>query len=114
MIELIEKEPSTSRKVKNVVAKCLTFNVLSRGDKVWKRLNDLLPAIGEQITEKRIKKFQEEIKHLSFIDYYAIKIWLKHRYKEMEDLGYGLITGSQERYSEKWMQIYSAHYNAME
>ena len=116
MIALQEKEPSSKRKVKNALAKHLVWDVYARGENVWKRLDALLPqVVGSHTTdEPRVKEFGELTTKLSFLDYYALKLWLKKSYNEMEERSYGDVTGSLEQHCAKWMQIYSEHYNVME
>ncbi len=116
MIKLEEKKPSKQRRVKDFIAKYLVYNPMKRGKKVWQKLDEQLPeAVGATINDKpRLKKFQELIKNLSFLDYYALKIYLRKKYILTEDASYGLHTGREEQYCSKWMQIFSQHYNVME
>ena len=116
MIALQEKEPSSKRKFKNAIAGCIVRHPQERGYKVWKRLDALLPqVVGSHTTdEPRVKEFGELTTKLSFLDYYALKLWLKKSYNEMEERSYGDVTGSLEQHCAKWMQIYSEHYNVME
>lgn len=111
-----KKEPTQKRKFKNFIAKCLVFNPLERGHKVWKNLNKVLPeAVGSTTDdEPRLNDFKELIKKISFLDYYALKKWLEFIYNDTEELSFGLHTGKEEAYCSKWMQIYSQHYDAME
>ena len=116
MITLEKKEPSKMRKFKNFIAGCLLLDPSARGYKVWKRLNDQLPeAVGSTCAdEPRIKEFQELIKSLSFVEYYALKEYLRERYNWWEEASYGSHTGREEELCAKKMQIYSSHHNVME
>lgn len=116
MIELQEKELSQKRKFKNFVARCWIPDPIARGSKVWKQLDAQLPkAVGACVTdEPRVNEFKKLAEKLPFLDHYALKVWLKYRYNEMEEGTFGIVTGSVEQYCVKWMQIYSEHYNVME
>jgi len=119
MICLKEKEPSKMRKFKNWIARCwiwLRYDTNSFGRKVWEKLDAQLPkAVGATCEdESRIEKFQELIKTLSFVEYYALKKYLRERYNWWEDASYGLHTGREEEICAKKTQIYSSHYNVME
>lgn len=119
MICLAEKEQSRMRKFKNFVAKCwlrIWCDTRSCGQSIWQKLDDQLPkAVGSKCQdEPRIIEFERLIKKLSFVEYYALKEYLRNRYIYWEESSYGLHTGSEEQLCVEKMQIYSSHYNVME
>ena len=101
------------QRVKDFYARLLLVNPLERGNKVWLQLNEKLPkAVGAKVNdEPRIQQFKEEIKHLSFIDLYALKKWLQFKYEKLKNEWETTehFTGSVEQYCSKWLQIYSEH-----
>lgn len=100
---------------KEKIASLIVVKPVSWGEAVWRLLDERLPkAYGSiQEDELRIELFKEMTSKLSFLDLYALKVYLKHSYDELEDSFPEHFTGREEQLYCKWRQIYREHLEAI-
>ena len=103
--------------LKAFVFRLLVSDPLNRGSEVWKKLDERLPpAIGAEVDDQdRIEQFSQQIKTLSFLDYGALKVWLKYKYvtikQDWETTEH--FTASVEQHCMKCLQVYKEHLEVM-
>ena len=111
------KQKTFIERLKSFIAQQILSDPLGRGYEVWLKLDEQLPqAVGAKVNdEPRVKQFEQMIKKLSFLDYYALKSWMTYRY---DTLKYDWdnaehFTGSVEQYYTKQIQICKEHLEVM-
>jgi len=89
--------------------------MLELGEALWKRIDASLPP-AEGVTSKdrvRIRMFQRILKELKPQERQALRIWLKHQLRKLQE-EFAENTDSQtERYESKFHQIYEQHLEAI-
>lgn len=110
------KKKSLLRRLKDTVAKViLGQNVYRVGRKVWTRLDHQLPnVVGAIINdEPRVEQFSQMVKSLSFMDKYALCVYLERKIHKLNNEHGELLSGFEEEYICKWTQVYSQHLEAI-